>query len=198
MEALLTLFGRQRFSGIQMIQVANLADSLAAIKTLVYEQKRVSLPELTEILRNNWKDQELLRRIVVVGAYLKRRNNLILVNEQEGTVKEEELDLSIKEIMKNLQLAGINCAGSVNLGRALPADVAMALLDFYEYVVENAFDGLRLLLARFFCRDGLFFACIDAVCTKDLTALSSEQILVNKPDEDSYTLSLKLEGGDGK
>jgi len=144
------------------------------------------------------RKRELLRRIVVVGAYLKRRNNLILVNEQEGTVKEEELDLSIKEIMKNLQLAGINCAGSVNLGRALPADVAMALLDFYEYVVENAFDGLRLLLARFFCRDGLFFACMDAVCTKDLTVLSSEQILVNKPDEDSYTLSLKLEGGDGR
>ena len=47
--------------------------------------------------------RELLRRIVVVGTYLKRRNNLILVSEQDGIIKEEELKLSIREMMKNLQ-----------------------------------------------------------------------------------------------
>jgi hypothetical protein len=97
--------------------------------------------------------RELLRRIVVVGAYLKRRNNLVLVNEQDGIIKAEELNLSLKEMMKNLQLAGVNCASSVQFEKDLPADVAMKLFDFYEYVVENAFDGLSCLLARFFCRN---------------------------------------------
>ena len=142
--------------------------------------------------------RELLRRTVVVGAYLKRRNNLILVNEQDGIIKEEELNLSIKEMMKNLQFAGVNCASSVQFEKDLPADVAMKLLDFYEYVVENAFDGLNYLLARFFYRDNSFFACIDAVCRLDLTTLQTEQISVSVSDENCYTLSLKVEGGNCK
>jgi len=140
----------------------------------------------------------LLRRIVVVGAYLKRRNNLILVNEQDGIIKEKELHLSIQEMTKNLQLAGISCAASVQFEKDLPADVAMKLFDFYEYVVEHAFDGLHCLLARFFCRDGRFYACMDAVCSLDLTVLEAADISVSQSDDNCYTLSLTLEGGGGK
>ena len=138
--------------------------------------------------------RELLRRIVVVGAYLKRRNNLILVNEEDGIIKEEELILSIQEMVKNLQLAGIPCASSVQFGKDLPADVAMQLFDFYEYVVENTFDGLRYLLARFFCRDDCYYACVDAVCRLDLTTLGTENISVSRSDENCYTISLKVKG----
>ena len=97
--------------------------------------------------------------------------------------------------MKNLQLAGINCASSVQFEKDLPADVAMKLFDFYEFVVENAFDGLSDLLARFFCRDNDFYACLDARCSIDLMALQTEQILVSKSEENCYTISCKLEGG---
>lgn len=44
------------------------ADAMAAVRYLVYEQKRVTLPELNEILQNNWAGQELLRRIVLKHA----------------------------------------------------------------------------------------------------------------------------------
>jgi hypothetical protein len=74
----------------------------------------------------------------------------------------------------------------------------MKLFDFYEFVVENAFDGLSYLLARFFCRDNSFYACIDAVCSLDLSALQTEQISVSRSDDNCYTLSLKPEGGDGR
>ena len=142
--------------------------------------------------------RELLRRIVVVGAYLKRRNNLILVNEQDGIIKAEELNLSLEEMMKNLQLAGVNCASMVQFEKDLPAGVAMKLFDFYEYVAENAFDGLNYLLARFFYRDNCYYACIDAVCSLDLTTLQTEEISVSKSGENCYTLSFKMEGGDGR
>ena len=142
--------------------------------------------------------RELLCHIVVVGAYLKRRNNLVLVHEQDGIIKEEELNLSLKEMMENLQLAGVKCASSVQFEKDLPAGVAMKLFDFYEYVVENAFDGLNYLLARFFYRDDCYYACIDAVCSLDLTALQTEEISVSESDENCYTLSFKMEGGDGR
>ena len=142
--------------------------------------------------------RELLRRIVVVGAYLKRRHNLVLVSEQDGLIKEEELNLSIKEMMKNLQIAGVSCAASVQFERDIPSDVVMQLFDFYEYVVENAFDGLTDLLARFFSRDDSFYCCVDAVCRLDLTALATDTVSVSITDENYYTLSFKAEGGDGR
>ena len=142
--------------------------------------------------------REILRRIVVVGAYLKRRNNLVLVNEQDGLIKEEELNLSIKEMMKNLQFAGINCAASVQFDMDIPSDVVIKLFDFYEYVVENAFDELSYLLARFFSRDKSFYCCVDAVCSLDLTALSTDTVSVSVTDENYYTISFKAERGDCK
>ena len=144
------------------------------------------------------KKRELLRRIVVVGAYLKRRNNLFLVAEQDGTIKEEELNLSMKEVMKSLQLSGINCACSIEFDKRLPADVAMQLFDFYEYVLENAFDGLSYVLARFFQRDQSFYVCIDVLCSVDLRTIQTEKISVSEEDENYYTLSFKVEGGDGR
>ena len=142
--------------------------------------------------------RELLRRIVVVGAYLKRRNNLTLVGEQDGLIREEELSLSIKEMMKNLQVAGVSCAASVQFEKDIPSNVVLQLFDFYEYVVENTFEGLTYLLARFFSRDNSFYCCVDAVCGMDLTALASEVVSVSVTDENYYTLSFKAEGGDGK
>ena len=142
------------------------------------------------------KKEELLRRIVVVGAYLKRRYNLVLVNEQDGMIKEKEFQLSIQEMMKNLQLAGVECAASVIFGKDLPTEVAMKFFDFYEYIIESSIDGLSSLFARFFFRDKKFYACMDVVCSIDLTEYQSEDIFVDKTDDDCYTLSCSMEGGD--
>ncbi len=52
---------KYNLSGVQMIQVANLADSLAAIKQLVYDEKIVSREELLDALRKNFEGYEILR-----------------------------------------------------------------------------------------------------------------------------------------
>lgn len=142
--------------------------------------------------------RELLRRMVVVGTYLKRRNNLILVNEQFGIIKVKELELSLNEMMKNLELAGISCACSVQLEEDIPSNIVMQFFDFYEYVVENTFDGLESLLARFFCRDNEFYACVDVVCSLDLAELKGDNITLSMSEKNCYTLSFKAKEGDGK
>ena len=40
----------------------NVIDSLAAVKKLVFDEKQITLPELIEILKNNWKGNEKLRQ----------------------------------------------------------------------------------------------------------------------------------------
>ena len=48
-------------SSITAFSVANTADALVAVKKLVYEEKRFTLSEFTEILENNWEGHENLR-----------------------------------------------------------------------------------------------------------------------------------------
>ena len=56
---------KYNLSGIQAIQGANLADSLAVLKKLVFEDGVVSRTEMLETLRNNFKDNEPLRQTCI-------------------------------------------------------------------------------------------------------------------------------------
>lgn len=53
------------FAGVQAIQVANVADSLASIKSLVYDQKKVSAEELLHALQTDYQDAEVLRTMLL-------------------------------------------------------------------------------------------------------------------------------------
>lgn len=53
------------FSGIQMIQVANLADSMAALKKLVYEEKKIPAEELLKALEHNFEGYEIIRTMLL-------------------------------------------------------------------------------------------------------------------------------------
>ncbi|WP_302761841.1 glycyl radical protein [Christensenella hongkongensis] len=53
------------FSGIQFIQAANLADSLAVLKQLVFDEKRFSAQQMLDMLRNNFEGYEQERQILI-------------------------------------------------------------------------------------------------------------------------------------
>lgn len=56
---------KYNLSGIQMIQVANLADSLAAIKQLVYDEKRLSQKKFLDALTANFEGYEIFRAMML-------------------------------------------------------------------------------------------------------------------------------------
>jgi len=55
-------------AGIEGIGMADVADSLAAIKRLVFEEKKLSMPELIDVLSINFKDRELIRQMLLNKA----------------------------------------------------------------------------------------------------------------------------------
>lgn len=59
---------KYNFSGIQMIQVANLADSLWAVKKLVFDEKKISKEEFLSALRDNFKGHEITRAVILNRA----------------------------------------------------------------------------------------------------------------------------------
>ena len=56
------------FSGAQGVQIANLADSLAALKSLVYERKEIKPQELMLALARNFAGNEVMRQRMLSGA----------------------------------------------------------------------------------------------------------------------------------
>jgi pyruvate formate-lyase/glycerol dehydratase family glycyl radical enzyme len=54
---------KYNLSGIQVIQVANIADSMAVLKKLVFEDHVVSRETMLDALRNNFKGNESLRQL---------------------------------------------------------------------------------------------------------------------------------------
>lgn len=59
---------RYNLSGIQIIQGANIADSMAAIKELVFRQKRISPEKLLQALHDNFEQEEVVRQTLLNHA----------------------------------------------------------------------------------------------------------------------------------
>ncbi len=55
-------------SGIQVIQPANIADSLAALKSLVYDRHEIDRGFVLDALRNNFHDNESLQKVLLEEA----------------------------------------------------------------------------------------------------------------------------------
>ena len=50
------------YTSVNVLGVPNTADSLYAIRELVFKEKRYTIGELNEALRDNWRDKEIMRR----------------------------------------------------------------------------------------------------------------------------------------
>ncbi len=55
-------------SGVNLFGIANVANSLAAIRKLVFEEKAISLDELRNALKSNFQGQEQLRQMLIHRA----------------------------------------------------------------------------------------------------------------------------------
>ncbi len=68
-------------SSLNAVGLATVVDSLIAIKELIYNQKKMTLGEFTQILKNNWEDNEALRltcknRFEKYGALSENADNI--------------------------------------------------------------------------------------------------------------------------
>lgn len=110
------------------------------------------LTELTgelEKARDEETARRLLGKVAVVGAYLKRRINLVFLAEQMDLVTKDELRLCLNESAANLRLYGIECAYYLGCEEGMSLPAATAFYDFFESAVELSLDALSGLVASF-------------------------------------------------
>ena len=142
--------------------------------------------------------KRLLGKIAVIGAYLKRRSNLIMLAEKSGQIPAEELHLCLMESISNLRPYGVNCALRFDLSEELPFHTAGTLFDFYEAVIELSLDTLTDMTAfAAGSAAGLHFTMILS-CNTDMTVLSEKFANASVTNEDGvwYCTLTIAEGGE--
>lgn len=116
--------------------------------------------------------RKVLAHIAVVGAYLKRRSNLVFLSDQQDVMPSKELHLCLQESGVNLRLCGVNCAFHPEMDDKMSLSTAEILYDVYEAVVELALDTLTDLVVTVDGHSGRYRISLMLRCASDIAPLT--------------------------
>ena len=117
-------------------------------------------------------DENLARRLlgqtIVIGTYIKRRNNLIFVGAQRGVISMQELRLCFNESIECMNLYGVECRALIDGEILLATEQAAQIYDLFEAVVEIGLESLESLLISVEIRDwievNICVSCKETLC----------------------------------
>lgn len=161
----------------------------------------VMLRKLTTQLRQTEdldKAKCLLGKIVIVGTYIKRRSDLIVVSGQKKGICKEELLLGIREFKENLKLYGVECAVQIMDCERFLTETAGVVYDVFEAVIEEGIDTISAILLCLEMQGNDLLLTICADCSEDLTILRETfPKITTRQDEDGlwYLNRVFKEGG---
>lgn len=113
--------------------------------------------------------RRLLAKIGVIGAYVKRRGNLIFIEEKAKVTDTAELLACLEESFTGLRLMGAECALDVPQGQRISVQDAARVYDFFEAVTEAALDTLTFLWLKGRVREDAIVFLLEAESAADLS-----------------------------
>ena len=87
--------------------------------------------------------------MAVIGTYVKRRGNLLLLGNENGDVSVKEIENALRESLDNLKLLGIEVSLVANGNSNISIDNALKIYDLYQTVAEKTLDNLTAIFVRF-------------------------------------------------
>ncbi|MGN0609725.1 MAG: hypothetical protein ACI4J6_11000 [Oscillospiraceae bacterium] len=140
------------------------------------------------------KRSRLLGGAAVVGAYIKRYGNLLLIGERAETADIRDLSRCFEDSFINLELLGINCL------HTLPTDISLATKDMlqvysgFETIIEACLYDLSHVWIHMRNSDRGILLNIEFVCNTDLSPFASIADLFSCEDG-AYRFTFKLQKG---
>lgn len=89
--------------------------------------------------------RRLLTKLCVIGAYIKRCGNLLLIRESSPTAPISELVKAMEESMRNLELTHTECGLTCTVETEVSTAVMVEAYTFFEQIVEASADRLDYL-----------------------------------------------------
>lgn len=164
---------------------------------LVHEQTKEHILLLNKLLNefeqitDYEKQRSLLHQTIIIGAYLKRRNNLIFISEQKKTISINELHLCFKESFNNLELANVECGLTFDKTKFISSACAISIYDFFQDVIEESFDTIKAIYVVLTNDDQEWTCRIEIEAQSDFKKLLNKNIQIRKENKISY-LTLKV------
>ena len=117
--------------------------------------------------------RSLLAKAAVIGAYIKRRGNLMFIGEKSNVTDTSELSACLEESFANLELMGVECAIDIPGKNSIYTRDAIRVYDFFEAVTEAAMDDLRFVWLKARSLEDAVIFNLQAESKADLSALSA-------------------------
>lgn len=139
--------------------------------------------------------RKLLAKAAVVGAYIKRRGNLMFIGEKSNVTDTAELGLCLNESFANIELFGAECALSVPVRVRIRTEDAISTYDFFEEIIEAAMDDLRSVWLKAHTVEERVVFCIEVETSADLSG-NAKVYSGGKTEEDvwRFTFAVGKEG----
>lgn len=156
------------------------------------------LAELTdacETMGDEAQRKQILGKMAVIGAYLKRRSNLIFLADKTPLFQEKELHLTFGESMDNLELCGITCGLLSELERPVEARQLMKMYDLFEEIVERSIDTMTTITVWIGPADGALRITINTDSAADLSPLGSDSVSALRDEDGEWQLCMVLRAG---
>lgn len=140
------------------------------------------------------KRKKLLGKMIVIGAYLKRRNNLIFLADKTPVLPVRELALTFGESISNLELYGVSCGFQMELSAPVAAAQMMEMYDFFEEIVERSLDSMSAVTVRISKSGGALFITVNTDANADFSTLSGDTTTVQRDEDGEWQLAMRLGG----
>ena len=133
--------------------------------------------------------RNLLKRILLLGTYIKRGANLYFLGMEYELLPQQELRLTVDEAVRVMTVCGTECSVVYHTTKPMRSTEVMRLFDLLKTVAEMTVNGLQSLFIS--VSDGEMDLSVE--CTADLSFLAAPDITVRR--EDGLWLVRTLIGG---
>ena len=123
--------------------------------------------------------KKLLAKTCVLGSYIKRRGNLLLLGEDAKKVSARELEYCIRESLENLRLGEVFTSLNANCSGQLSLENIVAAYDFFETVTERLLDNMTAMLVNLNCDNAGIRMNIQMGCTEEIVPKVLEDISIS-------------------
>ena len=111
---------------------------------------------IAEASENKENRNNLLARLSVIGAYIKRRGNLFIISEDKKLIKAKEVEFCINESFSCLGLLGVNASMVFSLQEEISTEAAVRIYDIFEYFTEELLGFIDALFVKIAENDNYF------------------------------------------
>lgn len=134
-------------------------------------------------------------KICVIGAYIKRCGNLLLIRESSRMGSVVELIRAMEESMQNLELTGAECSVTCNIREQVSTSLMLEMYTLFEQVIEALMGNLTCLWVNIRWKEHALLLHMEAETTAELPDLEDRISVRTEEDVKVITACYQM-GGD--